>query len=58
MRNGVFPSISVNKGVTVVGVSQSSVIVAIQCELVNPEELRKEKNTHHLAAIRFQPSLC
>ena len=37
--------------------SQSSVITALQRELVNPRELRKEKNIYHLAAIRPQPLL-
>ena len=37
--------------------SQSSVIVALQYELVSPEEFRKKENTCHLAAIRLQPLL-
>ena len=35
--------------------SQSSVIAALQHELVSPEETQEGKNTCHLAGIRLQP---
>ena len=34
--------------------SQSSVIAALQHELVSPEETQEGKNTYNLAAIRLQ----
>ena len=50
VRNGMFPVLSVNKDVTVIGSCSHH-----SGEPVSPEETQDGKNTCPLAAIRMQP---